>query len=183
MWRVLAILISLAAAAAAQRSPRKPAASAPAPAVVNLQPLTTTSHMSASPASITFTSTDPDSGAVSGSSTATVTWRVSGGATTRNWTLSLQASAVNMTNCSNVPVSAVKVTCASATYSGGGGTGACSSAFNLSNALQTVASGKEGTGNRSATVTVNFSFTDQWSYVAHTAPACGVALTYSVTNP
>jgi hypothetical protein len=173
--------LALAASAAAQRAPSKQ--TAPAPVAGAVTPFTTTSALKATPATITFTAANPDNGSVSGSSTATVSWTVTGGANARTWTLSVENSASTLTNCSTVPASAVKVTCATAGVSGGAGTGACSAAFNLSNALQQVASGKEGTGTRTNTVTINYAFTDSWTYIAHTSPACTATLTYSVTDP
>jgi hypothetical protein len=174
------VLVFAAASAAAQSRPVKPA---PTPLAGNPAPFTSTSNLKATPATITFTSTDPDAGAVSGSSTATVTWTVTGGATSRTWTLAVNASAASLTNCGEVPASAIKVTCATASVSGGAGTGACAAAFNLSNALQTVASGKEGNGTRGNTVTITYQFTDEWSYKAHVSPLCAATVTYTATDP
>jgi hypothetical protein len=49
--------------------------------------------------------------------------------------------------------------------------------------LQTVACGKEGNGNRVNTVTINFAFTDRWSYEAHVSTACAATLSYTATDP
>jgi hypothetical protein len=117
----------------------------------------------ATPAAIRFTATDPDQGSVAGTP-ATITWTVSNG-------------------CGTVPASAIRVSCSSATVSGGFGNGACAAPFSLSNTPQLLASGRQGLFTNTHTVNVNFSFTDSWRYIASNGASCSLALTYSVTAP
>ena len=135
----------------------------------------------ATPLTITFSANDPDSPSVAGSSTATITFRATGGSNARTWNVQVQATTTNFGSCpSTVAANRVQVTCVSSTVSGGGGTGSCSGPFNLSTALTTVASGTEGNGARDYTVNVNFTFLDSWGFIATTAP-CSVSLQYLIT--
>jgi len=105
---------------------------------------------------------------------------VSGHDNKQNWTLTAQAGAASFTGCATVPASAVTVTCASTSVTGGGGTGSCSGSFTLSSSPQQVAGGLEG---NSYTVTLNFKLTDRWRYIAATTPSCTLTLTYTVNAP
>src|SRR5579884_4434600 len=67
--------------------------------------------VSASPATISFTATDPDLGSVAGSATSSVRWTTTNGSASRTWDAAVSASTASFTNCGTVPVSAVKVTC------------------------------------------------------------------------
>jgi hypothetical protein len=52
----------------------------------------------------------------------------------------------------------------------------------LSGAGQQVASGKEAAGaGKAYSVTLNFSLTDSWSYIA--GSSCTLSLSYTVTAP
>ena len=142
---------------------------------------TTLSAVTASPATISFTATDPDLGPFTGSSSATVSWTTSGGAAASTWTLKVQAAAATFASCATVPTSAVTAMC---TGVAGGTGGACTggSGFALSTAGQQVASGKEATGaGKSYSVTINFTLADSWSYIAKSS--CTLSLTYTVTAP
>jgi hypothetical protein len=136
--------------------------------------------VSATPSTISFTSTNPDSGTVSGSSSATVSWTTSGGSSSSTWNLKVQAAASSFTSCATIPTSAVTVTCNSVS---GGSSGACKSAVTLSSTTaQQVASGKESTStNAPYSVTLNFTLTDSWEYIANSS--CTLSLTYTVTAP
>lgn len=139
---------------------------------------------SASPLTITFSANDPDTPTVSGSSSATITFSTNGGKNGNTWTVQVQATTANFGSCpSTVPVTQVTVSCASATVGGGGGTGACFPSGTLSTALRTVASGTEGAGGgQTYTVTLNFTFTDSWGYVATPSGApCTISLNYLIT--
>jgi hypothetical protein len=93
--------------------------------------------------------------------------------------LKVLAAATSFTNCATVPRSAVRVTC---TGVAGGTAGACGGAITLSGAGQQVASGKEATGaGKAYSVTLSFSLTDSWSYIA--GSSCTLSLTYTVTAP
>jgi len=148
-----------------------------------IRPLAHTSlgAISASPSTISFTATDPSLGSVPGSSAATVNWTTSSGASNRTWTLQVQAAATSFTNCATVPTSAVTVTCGSVT---GGTAGACGPAVTLSTTGQQVASGAEVSGaNDPYSVTLSFSLTDSWSYIAEQSPSCTLTITYTVDAP
>jgi hypothetical protein len=134
----------------------------------------------ATPAAIRFTATDPDQGAVAGTP-ATITWTVSGGSLFRTWSVSVYADRSTLNGCGTVPTSAIRVSCSSATVSGGFGNGACAAPFSLSGTPQLVASGRQGFFTNTYTVNVNFSFTDSWRYIASNGPSCSLTMTYSVT--
>jgi hypothetical protein len=42
-----------------------------------------------------------------------------------------------------------------------------------------VASGTEGTFSRSYSVTLTYTLTDQWKYIARTSPPCTLSITYN----
>jgi hypothetical protein len=134
-------------------------------------------NMSATPASITFQGTDPDSSTVAGSSAATVTWV--GFGSTASWNLTVQAPSTTFQGCPTVPVSAVRVSCSSAAVTGGG-TAACAASTTLSTTPQIVASGNQGFFS-SYTVTLTFTLTDSWKFIAETSPQCSLSVTYTST--
>ena len=140
---------------------------------------TTLSAVTANPATISFTATDPDAGPYAGSSSATVSWSTSGGAVGSTWTLKVHAAAATFTSCATVPRSAVKVTC---TGVSGGSSGTCGGAITLTGTGQQVANGKESAStNAPYSVTLNFTLADSWSYIANSS--CSLTLTYTVTAP
>jgi len=143
--------------------------------------LGTVGSVSASPGTISFQASNPDQGAVSGSSPGSLTWMVLSGSHLQNWTLSVQAGSSSFVGCPTIPISAVQVNCGSATVSGGAGTGACSGSFPLSTTPQQIAGGAEGDGTNSYTVTTNFTLAESWRYVANSS--CTITLTYSVNAP
>jgi hypothetical protein len=141
--------------------------------------LATVGTVSASPATITFTATDPDLGSVSGSGASTVSWTTSLGSTTSAWNLQVQAAAALFTGCGTVPTSAVTVTCGSVT---GGSSGACKPAITLSTTAQQVATGNESTSTSAPySASLNFKLADSWKYIAKSS--CTLTLTYTVTAP
>lgn len=138
----------------------------------------------ATPATITFSATNPATApVVAGSSTATVAWSVFSGG--NNWNLNVQASAPTFTNCPTVPISAVKVSCATATIGSimGAGSATCAAPFQLSTAPLQVAGGAEGTFSYNYSVTLNFTLADSWKYIAETSPQCTLSLTYTANVP
>lgn len=140
---------------------------------------TSMSAVTASPATISFTATDPDLSPFAGNSAATISWTTSGGSTGSTWNLAVSAAAASFTNCATVPRSAVLVTCGGIT---GGSSGACGGPLTLSGVPQQIASGKEASGaGKPYSVTLNFSLTDSWSYIA--GSSCTLSLTYTVTAP
>ena len=138
--------------------------------------------LTVSPATITFSATNPTSlPVVSGSSTAAASWTsLSSG---NNWSLTVQATSTSFTNCPTVPVSAVTVTCSAASVTGLGGSAACAGAFPLSTGTQTVASGSEGILSWGYSVTITFTLADSWKYIAEMSPACTISLTYVANVP
>ncbi|MBZ5624919.1 MAG: hypothetical protein LAQ69_40385 [Acidobacteriia bacterium] len=127
---------------------------------------------------VSFSATDPDLPPVSGSPGSTVTWRVAGNSG-RTWNLGLSSAATAFTNCPTVPISAVTVTCTGASAGGGTSTAACSGASTLSTSRTVVASGTEGSGNRSYSITLTYTLTDQWKYIALMSPQCTLTITYN----
>ncbi len=141
----------------------------------------TLSALSATPGTISFQAANPDLGMVSGSSPGSLTWMVLSGSHSQNWTLSVQAASSAFTGCETVPVSAVRVSCGAATVSGGGGTGACNTAFPLSTTAQQIAGGAEGDGTKNYSVSINFTLAESWRYVPNSS--CPITLTYTVNAP
>jgi hypothetical protein len=138
--------------------------------------------LNATPATITFNATNPGTApVVAGSATASITWQVLSGG--NNWSLKVQANAPAFANCPTVPISAVTVSCASASAGVLGGTGTCAGSFPLSTAPVQVAGGSEGLLAYNYSVTINFTLADRWKYIAETNPACSVSLIYTADVP
>ena len=179
-----ALSITLLAAMAAVHPavpPRKPRAAA------TLKPMASGNFtVTVSPATINFntTSNPGTTPVVAGSSAATVTWSALSVFDNNNWTLTVQATAAAFTNCPLVPVSAVTVTCSSASISGYGGTAICSGAFPLSTTAQQVAGGSiGGLISQNYSVTISFTLADSWKYIAEQSPACSLSLNYVANVP
>jgi hypothetical protein len=144
--------------------------------------------LTASPSSISFSSTDPDLGAVSGSAAASVTFGLLLGTATNTWTVSVSAATSTFTGgtCTTIPASAITVTCASVAvnnYGGTAGTGACAASSTLSTTGKTAASGGEGNFYDTFTITLNLTLTDSWAYIAATTTTCPLSITYSLNAP
>lgn len=142
--------------------------------------LTLISVFSVTPTTLTFSATDPDGSPVAGSSTVTATWGFTGVALNGNWRIDVQAPSTTFTNCSRVPVSAVRVTCTATNLTGIGlgGSASCASPSTLSTTATTVASGAERLGLSTTTVTLSYTFTDSWRYTAPETPSCSMSLAY-----
>jgi len=136
--------------------------------------------LSASPASLSFTASNPDAGVVSGSSPASLTFNVSSGDHNKTWTLSVQSDSSTFDGCPTIPVTAVQVSCGTASVGGSGGTAGCSGPFPLSTSPQQIAGGAQadGVGSNSYAVSINFTLAESWRYVAN--PSCSTTLTYTV---
>ncbi|HVN04041.1 MAG TPA: hypothetical protein VMT86_06455 [Bryobacteraceae bacterium] len=134
------------------------------------------------PATITFDASNPDwMPTVTGSAPASISWQN----LDRNpgmWSLSVQADAGAFSNCHNMPVSAVTVSCASA-ITNAGKSGACRPPLTLSASPQVVASGKQGAATFNYSVSLTFALADDWKYIAQTNPPCALSLTYIATVP
>ena len=148
------------------------------PAIVRPQPKARNiSGAAVTPATISFTATDP-AGApiVNGSASATVSWNTAGNSGTPTWTLQVSAP-TTFTSCPTVPASAVIVTCASVT---GGTAGACSSPTSLSPTPVQMAGGAEpGSGSNPYSVNLTFTLQDTWEYIA--SSSCSLSVTYTIT--
>jgi len=139
--------------------------------------------LNVTPAAISFNAVNPGTApTVPGSTSARITWQVlSGGA---NWSLKVQAASPSFANCPAIPISAVTVSCASASVSSTvGGSANCAASFPLSTAPVQVAGGSEGAISFNYSVTVNFTLADSWKYAAATNPACSLSLTYTADVP
>jgi hypothetical protein len=137
------------------------------------------SALTATPGAISFSASNPDSGLVVGSSSATVNWVVQVGVNLLPWSVSLQATANTFTSCPSIPISAIRATCAGTSVGGGGGTATCTGGtLTLSTVAQQIASGSQGLGTQDYTVLINFALAESWRYVANSS--CSLTLTYTV---
>jgi len=143
--------------------------------------LGTIGSLMATPSSVNFPATNPNLGVISASSPTSVNWIVQDVSLGQAWTLSVQAGAGAFSGCSTVPISAVRVSCASANVSGGFGTGACRGPFTLSTTPQQVAGGSQGLGINSYSVTINYTLDESWRYIPNLS--CSLSLTYTVNAP
>ena len=137
--------------------------------------------VSATPGTIGFQAVNPDAGIVPGSSPGSLTWMLFAGSRLENWTLSVQAGSNAFVGCPAIPTSAIQVNCASASVSGGAGTGACNGSFPLSTTAQQIAGGAEGDGTNAYAVSVSFTLAESWRYVPNSS--CTLTLTYTVNAP
>ncbi len=137
--------------------------------------------ITAMPATVTFVSSDPDQGLISGSP-VTVTWRFTGGQQKRDWNIAVRADSSTLANCNTVPASAITVSCqaVSITGDGPGGSGSCSQPFQLGTANRQLAGGLQRQHNANYTVNITYSFQDSWRYRGAVTPACALVLTYTV---
>lgn len=138
--------------------------------------------LTVTPATITFDATNPGTlPVVAGSATANASWQsLSGGG---NWSLTVQANSPTFANCPTVPISAVTVTCSAASIGSLGGSANCAGSFPLSTTAVQVAGGAEGLLALNYSVTINFTLSDRWKYIAETNPACSLSLTYTANVP
>jgi hypothetical protein len=139
------------------------------------------SGFTATPGTITFTSSNPDASATSPS--AQIVVNMTGPIPALPWNLKVAATSSSLGNCPSVPASAVAAVCSSFSGSAPLGnnapTGGCSGSPALSTSYVTVASGAQGTGSSNTfTINMNYRFTDAWTYPGANAPACTLGLTY-----
>jgi hypothetical protein len=137
-------------------------------------------QITASPATVSFLSSDPDAGPVAGSP-VTVTWVVWLGGSSNTWNVTVRANSSTLGSCAAVPASAIRARCTSVSVTGfPAGSGSCSQAFPLGTGDQQIAGGLQGGIYATYTVTITYDFTDSWRYKGATAPACSLNLTYVV---
>lgn len=137
-----------------------------------------------SPGALSFMAVDPDTGGPA-PQTSTVAAQFQGGLF-RPWMLYAQVESPSLESCGQVPASALRLTCQSATITSflNLGSAACNSAvLPLSTTPQIVAQGNQGIFINRLTVNVRLAFTDQWRYPAALAPACSVSVRYTVDIP
>ena len=137
------------------------------------------SNYSVTPATVTFTSSNPSTSAA-GSATTTVRFRTSGLVAPNNtWRLWIQASAASFTGCNAPPAGGVTVTCASVST----GMACVASGATLSPSAPPAATEvASGTGNHNPnTVTVTYTFQDGWNYQVGTG--CSLGVSYIYTSP
>jgi hypothetical protein len=127
---------------------------------------------SVTPASVTFTSSNPD-GSVTGSSTATVSFFTFLNPT--HFTVYAKAASANFTGCNTPPAGSITAACSAPT----GVTCAASAALTSTGNGTTVAT---GSGNQlPARFTVTYTFQDGWSYQVGTG--CPLTVQYLYTEP
>jgi len=150
------------------------------PALAGPKPRTANFSAYATPSPITFAATDPDSPTVSGSATTTVSWGVTNTANDP-WKLQVAANSATFSNCATaIPVSAVTIACTAGFD--GGGTVSCTGATTLSTSNVTMASGTvPGAGFTNFWVTLTYTLTDNWKYIAQTSSSCTLDITYTAT--
>lgn len=134
-------------------------------------------NISVSPQALSFRSSDPDLPVVT--ATASVSWLVWFGR--GSWSISVGASGSTLANCPEVPVSAVRVRCASVRVGGiPAGSGSCAQPFPLATTSQQVAGGTQGRIFADYHVTIVYEFTDSWKYRGAVSPPCSLTLTYTI---
>ena len=130
------------------------------------------SNFSVTPASVTFTSSNPD-GSVNGSATTTVQFKTTGNPA--HFTVYVQASAATFSGCNNPPAGSIVAACSAPT----GVTCSASSALTSSGNGTVVATGN---GNvNPARFSVTYTFTDGWNF--QVGASCSLTVQYVYTEP
>ncbi len=136
------------------------------------------------PGALSFVALDPDTGGPAPQSSE-VAARFQG-RLFQPWTLYAQAETPSLESCGQVPASALRLRCQSATITSflNLGSAACNSGeIPLSTTPQIVAQGSQGLFVNRLTVNVRLAFADRWAYPAALAPSCTVSLRYTVDVP
>jgi hypothetical protein len=169
---LLAILMAPASGTPVRLPPQRPApvATTPRPRATSI------TNAAATPATVTFTATNPDTTpSVTGSAAVAVTWQTPGNFL-GSWNLQVSAPST-FGSCSTVPASAVTVTCGSVS---GGFNGSCGTATTLSATPTQIANGIEGFfTTTSYTVSLTFTLQDSWKYIA--SSSCSLSVSYLIT--
>ncbi len=127
---------------------------------------------SVSPATVTFTSSTPDN--TQTNSTTQVKLTTSGLTGSATWHVWAKAAAASFTGCNTPPMTSVTVACGTATNV------TCSA----SAALSDTSDGTEvasGTGNKTASFYITYTFQDAWNYSEGTS--CTLSVSYIYTQP
>ena len=170
------LLMPAGLARAANLLPLQPVLALPR---IALSYFVTVTTFTATPSPITIAASDPDTNPTP-SASATLRWTQNSATTNRTWNVKVTAPA-SFPGCSTVPISAVTVTCdsASASNTNGGWTGTCAGPATLNTTGVTVASGNEGnSSSRNVTVNLHYTLADSWRYIGG---SCSLTLTYTVT--
>ncbi len=144
----------------------------------------TVSTFTATPATVTITANNPGGTVASTSSTVSASTSKATTGTHPTWNMQVAASANSMTGtgCPNVPISAITVSCSTATSGGRGSSATCAGNFTLSTTYQTFVSGVQGdTGNPSYGATLVFNLADGYQFYATQGQACTLTLQYQAT--
>lgn len=175
-WGVWGVAIALTAACyGAGRRPARPRAATAA------QPLSTIEEFTAAPSAVQFRSEDPD--APPAPLPITLNWRARKGDITAQWSVTVRAASSSFTECSGVPLSAVRVACSSVTGFGSDGSAGCSPSFSLSGAPQQLAGGNDRPGTKQYSLVLLLSFVDSWRYKGALASPCSLDLVYTLDYP
>ncbi len=127
---------------------------------------------SVTPGTITFTSSTPDN--TQTSSTTEVKLTTSGLTGNETWRVWAKAGAANFTGCNTPPMTSMTVACGTATKV------TCQASAALSN----TGNGTEvasGTGNKTASFYITYTFQDAWNYTVGTS--CTLSVSYIYTQP
>ncbi len=144
----------------------------------------TVSTFTATPATVTITANNPGGTVPSTSSTVSAGTSKATTGTHPTWNMQVAASANSMTGtgCPNVPISAITVSCSTATAGGRGSSATCAGNFTLSTTYQTFVSGLQGdTGNPTYSATLVFNLADGYQFYATQGQACTLTLQYQAT--
>ena len=138
------------------------------------------SSFTVAPASISFTTSNPDAGQVSISGSTIISHASSGGDSNKALTINIKANTANFTNCATVPVSAIQVASCSAVVTSSG-SGTCLAApFSLTTGDQALVTGKQPAGSGTSTTTITFTVAESWRYIGAISPLCTLSLTYTI---
>ena len=178
MGQLLSILALVAFQAG--RLPQK--APAPRPAMAAPKPLAVSNFTLYPVAGVSFAATDPDSPTVAGSATITVSGLIGATGAGASFKLEVYSAGPTFSNCTTIPVSAVIITCTSV-FNPGGNAVSCAAPATLSTSKATLASGTLPSAGASTSfwVTLTYTLTDKWMYIAQTSSSCTLNATYLAT--
>jgi hypothetical protein len=155
---------------------------APTPVAAAPKPLAIANFSVYPITAVSFAATNPDSPAVAGNTSVTVSGLIGANQAGASFKLQVYAAGATFSNCTTIPVSAVTITCTSL-FNPGNNDVSCASPATLSTSPVTVASGTLPNAGSSTSFWVTFSYTltDSWEYIAQTSSACALNVTYLAT--